>query len=578
MPDLAIYDCIEVVKGANSVTYGRGSVGGIINRVRKKPLDQAQTDLELSLGSFDTYRLDLDTTGPLSASGDVTGRLVAAHGDENSFVGGVDAHRNVLAPSVAVDLGPNTRLLAEGLIQFDRFTSNTGFPLVPREDGSYRAPDIPRSMFVGVPTRDGNHWNIHSGALQLDQKLDDRWLATLRLSGNRTRNKIRNDRYAYGFYDGYTSMNSATFDIANTIWSGELRIAGTFDLFGREARLATGADFSDNDYHRRGNYLPYPFNLGYVNIYQGNFSDPPAQPLTDTYQFGGTDRNQGYYLQAQVRPADRLGVLLGVRYDRTDSTFYSQTSGARSRKKDHAVTGRVGLTYDFNEHVSAYSLYATSFLPVLFATDQDGNILNPETGTIYEFGLKTEWLGGRLGINTAVYRVDREDIPTSVPVPPGETPYSLSSGLQRSQGAELEINGEILPGWKLSMAYNILDSDYKDPDDPLYGAKPGGMSHWQYGLFTSYEVRSGSLHGLGAGVSYFAIPERGLSPFQRGTLDGYERTDLHLFYRGLPDLEFRLTLRNVFDKRYVEGADRIGAYAQFGSPRALLLSARYSLH
>jgi TonB-dependent siderophore receptor len=573
IPDMAIYDRVEVVKGPNSVTYGRGSVGGLINRVRKKPLSEPQTDVELSVGSFDTYRLDLDTTGPLSTSNKVRGRLVAAYDDEGAFVDGVDSRRLVFAPSVDIDLTPRTRLLAEGLIQIDRFTSNPGLPLVERADGSYRAPNISRSTFVGVPTDDGNHWSIYSGTLQLDHDLNDRWLTTLRLSGNKTQNDIRNDRYAYGFYDGYTSLNSAEFDIGNTIWSGELRLSGDLELFGRQAKLATGVELSNNDYHRRGAYA----YLGAVNLYQGDFGALPDQPLTDNYQFGGTDRNAGYYVQAQVRPSDRLGVLLGLRYDHTDSDFTSPTSGVSLRKKDHAITGRIGVTYDLTRQVSTYAMWGQSFLPVLYSSDQNNNILDPETGEIYEVGLKTEWLEGRLGVNTAIYRIDREHIPTSVPVPPGDTPYSLSSGLQRSEGAEVEVNGEPLPGWKLSMAYNVLSSEYKDPNDPLYGARPGGMADWQYSMFTSYELQSGKLRGLGAGATLFAIPERGLSPFQPGTLDGYERVDLHLFYTGLPDVEIRLMVRNLFDRRYVEGADRIGALAQFGSPRAALLSVRYSL-
>jgi outer membrane receptor for ferric coprogen and ferric-rhodotorulic acid len=574
IPDMAIYDRVEVVKGANAVTYGRGSVGGIINRVRKKPLAEAQTDLEVSVGSYDTYRLDLDTTGPLTASGNVRGRLVAAYDDEGSFVDGVHSKRTVLAPSIDVDLGTSTRLLAEGLIQVDRFTPNSGFPLVARGDGSYRAPHISRSTFVGEPTDDGDHESIYSGSVQIDQDLNDRWLATLRLSGSKTSNKMKDDRYAYGFDAGYTAMNKSKFDIGNTIWAGELRFSGSVDVGGRDLALAAGAEFSHNDYHRRGSYV-YPY-LGVVNIYAGNFNDPPSQPFSYTYESGGTDKNTGYFAQAQIRPIDRLSVLLGLRYDRTDSELHSQTSGNSQQKKDEAVTGRIGLTYDFTSHVSGYTLYGQSFLPQLFSVDKEGNILDPETGEIYEAGLKTEWLDGRLGINTAVYRIDREHIPVSVATPPGVPQYSISSGLQRSDGAELEINGEPLPGWQLSMAYNVLNSDYKDRDDPLYGTKPGGSADWQYAMFTSYELQSGMLQGAGAGFTFFATPERGLPYSDGGTLDGYQRTDLHLFYKGLRNLEFRLTMRNLFDARYVEGADRIGAYAQFGSPRAALLSVHYT--
>ncbi len=93
IPDMAIYDRIEVIKGPNSVVYGRGSAGGLINRIRKKPLAESQAEVELSVGSFDSYRADVDLTGPLNSSGNVRGRLVGAYKDEGSFVdGGNDSH------------------------------------------------------------------------------------------------------------------------------------------------------------------------------------------------------------------------------------------------------------------------------------------------------------------------------------------------------------------------------------------------------------------------------------------------------------------------------------------------------
>jgi hypothetical protein len=51
--------------------------------------------------------------------------------------------------------------------------------------------------------------------------------------------------------------------------------------------------------------------------------------------------------------------------------------------------------------------------------------------------------------------------------------------------------------------------------------------------------------------------------------------DPELFYKGAPSYEFALSVRNLFDERYVEGADRSSAIAQFGSPTAWLLSVRH---
>lgn len=570
IPDMAIYDRIEVVKGPSSVAYGRGSAGGIINRIRKKPLAEARGEVALTLGSFDTYRADVDLTGPLNAAKSVRGRLVAAYSDEGSFVDGVETSRTVLAPSIDFDLTDTTRLLLEGLYQHEEFIPNTGLPLAPLGDGRFDAPNVRRSTFFGVPTRKDNEWDIYTGKIQLEQALGDQWFATLRLNANKTKSPMQVDRYAYGFSDGGdTEMVRNEFAIDRDIWAGELQIAGDVEVGGLPVKVAGGLEYSDNDYHRRGAYA----YLGTANIYAGDFAAPPDAPVQPGQEYTTRNKASSAYLQAQIRATERLAVLVGLRYDDADAEYNSITNAAISRKKDDAVTGRIGLTYDVSENISVYGMYGKSFLPTIFDIGVDGNILDPETGKIYEAGLKSEWLDKRLAVNAAVYRIDRDKIPISIEGTPGNF-FAIPSGLQRSEGFELEINGQPVPGWNVSFAYNQLDSNFEDPRDPFFGATPGGAADWQVGMFTSYELQSGALKGFGAGATVFAIDDRGVSTFSRGMLDGYERVDLNLFYKGVPSWEFALLIRNVLDERYVEAADRPGAYAQFGSPTAALLTVR----
>ena len=571
IPDMAIYERIDVIKGPSSVAYGRGSAGGVINRIRKKPLAEARGEVALSLGSFDTYRVDVDVTGPLNDSKSVRGRLVAAYGDEGSFVDGVETQRTVLAPSIDFDLTDTTRLLLEGLYQHEEFIPNTGMPLAPWGDGYFFAPDVRRTLYFGVPTREKNEWDIHAGKVQLEQALGDRWFATLRLNASKTKSPMQTDRYAYGFTDGETMLLGNEFDIDRDVWAGELQITGDLDVAGMPVKLAGGIEYSDNDYHRRGAYA----YIGNANIYTGDFASLPDAPITPGREYTTRNKAGSAYLQAQVRPIERLAVLIGLRYDDADAEYNLISSDVLSTKKDDDVTGRIGVTYDLTEQVSIYGMYGESFKPTIFDVAEDGSILDPETGEIYELGLKSEWFEQRLSINAAVYRIDRDQIPISIEAGPGSF-FSLPSGLQRSEGFEIEINGEPVPGWNLSFAYNQLDSDFKDPRDPFFGATPGGAADWQVGMHTSYELQSGPLKGFGVGGTVFAIDDRGVSTFSRGMLEGYERVDLNLFYKGLPSWEVALLIRNVLDERYIEGADRPGAIAQFGSPTAALLTVRRS--
>jgi TonB-dependent siderophore receptor len=573
-PDLAVYERIEVVKGPASVLPGRGSAGGFINRIRKKPLSEAQAEVAVSIGSFDYYRGDADVTGLLFGWDRTRGRLVTAYEDAGSFVDGVEPALAVVAPSLAVDITDSTRVLLQGLYQDQRFIPNSGFPLI-RDGNIFRAPNVRRSLFFGVPNKDkdDNNWEILSGSVQLEQDIGDNWLAMLKLNRTVTDQPIDQNSYAYVYNlddfsnTGNVGLYSSRFDAENDIWSGELRLAGRLDLLGRPATLALGADHSRVNVDRVDAFV----SLGTANIYEQNFADfPTVQPTTPSSNFLQDSETTGVYVELSLRPFQRLNVLLSGRHDWADSSSKNRlVPGSKSEKQDREFTGRFGLVFDLWPNISVYALYAQSFSPQLSAVGEDGAILEPETGKIYEGGVKTEWFDGRLGANAAVFRLDRDNV--AIPAPGIGNDFSIAAGLQRSDGAELEVNGEPLPGWNLSLGASLLDSKFVEKDDPFHGSRPAGTADWQVGFYTSYELRSSPLKGFGLGTGLFAIGERGVSEFiPDANLEGYERVDLNAFYN-FEHFRVALQVRNVFDETYVEGADRPGAYATFGAPTAVLL-------
>ncbi|MGH7964620.1 MAG: TonB-dependent receptor domain-containing protein, partial [Candidatus Binatia bacterium] len=139
-----------------------------------------------------------------------------------------------------------------------------------------------------------------------------------------------------------------------------------------------------------------------------------------------------------------------------------------------------------------------------------------------------------------------------------------------------EISGEPLPGWKLSVAGTLLDSEFTDGDPVTLGNSVTGTADWQVGLYTSYEMQSGPLQGLGFGVGLFAIDDRSAGEFFSAKLEGYNRVDFNAFYKGFRHFEIQLQVRNAFDEKYVEGSDRVGGFNQFGAPTAVLLTLRYT--
>jgi iron complex outermembrane recepter protein len=563
-PDLAVYERIEVVKGPASTLYGAGEAGGFLNRVRKKPLPEPRYQANLTGGSYGLFRSELDATGPLNQSKSIRGRMIAAYERGDSFVNGVKSDVFVLAPSIEADITQTTRLLGQFLYQKDRFVPNYGTPLLIR-DGEFVAPNIPRSQLNNVATdlsQNGNE--VYSGTLQADQKLTGDWLANLRFNYNRVKHKSFADRYGYTIAaNGDTSIYSGFDDNVVETYSGEFRLNGNFRLLGRQHHILTGGELE----HRRDD-RQFGYNyLGIGNFYAANFASFPAldkSAITGTVRDSTFTRTRtGGYGQLLLNPVDRLKVLLGGRYDFSDQQVRDNAAGTiGSGVTDSAFTGRTGLTYDLWEHASAYGTVAQSFNPVT-AQDSSLNILPPVRGLLYEVGLKTEWLDRRLGINAAIFRLDREN----VPIPdPNNNRFNIAGGLQRNDGFELEVIGRPLPGWNLSVAGTLLDAEYIDSRDPNFGNRPRFTSPWQLGAFTTYELQSGPLKGFGFGGGVFAIGERQVRDDRDESIDGYHRVDLTTFYNGFKNVKISVFVRNVLNENYIERPLFASYRSQYGAP------------
>src|SRR5262249_48834208 len=117
------------------------------------------------------------------------------------------------------------------------------------------------------------------------------------------------------------------------------------------------------------------------------------------------------------------------------------------------------------------------------------------------------------------------------------------------------------------------------------GLNPYGSVDRLASLFVSYELQSGVLKGFGLGATLVSEGKRSASfagatdLYSNGTdeifLEGYERVDLDFFYRGLPNWDLSVHVRNVGDKTYIERFRDVSGSNYFGAPRAVLFRAQY---
>jgi len=110
-PNLAMFDRVEVVRGATGLVTGAGNPSAAINFVRKRPLAEQKVTLTGAAGSWDDYRGEIDASSPLNDSGTLRGRVVASYRDANSYVDDVEEDHGLFYAVTEADLSDDTSLM-----------------------------------------------------------------------------------------------------------------------------------------------------------------------------------------------------------------------------------------------------------------------------------------------------------------------------------------------------------------------------------------------------------------------------------------------------------------------------------
>ena len=245
---------------------------------------------------------------------------------------------------------------------------------------------------------------------------------------------------------------------------------------------------------------------------------------------------------------------MGLRYDTVTQDSFSASvfnpAGADTSRTDDAFSPRVGLVYQPIEEVSLYTSYSQSFAPN-FGNTPTGDTLEPEKGEQFEVGTRAELLGGRLVASLAWFNIVKENVATTDPNNPL---FSVATGEQRSRGVELDVIGEILPGWNIVANYAYTDTEITENNDGLEGNRLFGVPEHSANLWTTYDVQEGPLTGLGLGVGVNFVGERFGDNANSFNLESYVLTNAAISYER-DNWQLGLNFRNLFDVDYIESAE-----------------------
>ncbi len=267
--------------------------------------------------------------------------------------------------------------------------------------------------------------------------------------------------------------------------------------------------------------------------------------------------------QDQIAITDNFKVLLGGRFDsfyQISKDFFSNTESTLS---DSAFSPRLGIVYQPIPVISLYASYISSFTPAQ-GTFLFGGILQstfqPERGKQYEVGIKAD-LSNKLSATLDLYDLTRTNVLVEDPNNPG---FQIQTGEQNSQGIELSLTGEILPGWNIFAGYAYTDARITEDTVLEVGNRLPNTADHAFNIWTTYQIQQGSLQGLGFGLGLFYVGDRTGDLDNTYDVPSYLRTDAAIFYNR-DRFRIGLNFKNLFDVEYFERT-YFGGRVGYGQP------------
>lgn len=577
--DLAIYDRVEILRGPSGLLTGTGEPGGIVNYVRKRPLDVAHFSASTSVGSWNTRRVEADGGGALNDAGTLRGRLVGAYEEGDKFYDYGYTQPTTIYGVLEYDFTPNTTLGLTAAYNQRRFRNFNGLPLYA--DNSLPA----RDDYVG-PSR-MSKMNTYDLGADLTHRFGGGWELKAAYLHRDTR------------YRGYSAFVTAPLDvetgrsgmsvgrIANDFaWDqGDVHVSGPVRMLGRDHTLTLGYNYARYDSTTGSRFATL---TDWDPLNDHDFGAIYDQPVIN--KSNSITTQSGLYATGRFKLADPLTLVLGGRW--TDYSEKSRdvspvasdyTRSAADVSKEFTPFG--GVVWDVSKQVSVYASYADIFVPQA-QKDYTGQTLKPRVGWQTEAGIKGEFFDGRLNASLAVFRIRDQNRAMTDEAHIGcdgtvnGTCYR-SAGKVQSQGWEAEVSGSPAPGWDISAGYTYTNAKYLQDSNPAnVGQRFAAdvLPKHLFKLWTQYRFGrddfGGALVGWRVGTGVQAQSDVYTSSMRQG---GYMTVSARVGYQINKNWDAALAVNNLFNREYLRTPGYGIFYNIYGAPRNAMLTVRYAM-
>jgi len=551
--DLYNIDRVEVLMGPNGMIFGRGGVGGVINRVTKEAHWENKNELRMQGGTYDHKRSSIDLNSGINET--LAVRINAMIEDSGSFRQGVESEKKAINPTFTFKPSDKTKIVV-GMEYFnDKRTNDRGIPSV--SNGLQSRPfSTSRSTFFGNASQSPNEAIVKNGYAIIDHTFDN---------GMSVKNTTRfsdYDKYYQNVYANSSVQANGTFTIDgyydNTQrqnFFNQTDLTYNFKTGSVSHKLLTGLEIGlqENQNYRIVNSGTDPTPLA---------SNPFALLTFNSSRSRNTSTdisNQAIYLQDQIYLNEQFQIIAGLRYDKFKTKFNDSVTIANSATiNDQFISPRVGLVYKPIEPVSLYTNYSLSYLPrtgeQLTSLTSSIKSFDPEKFTNIEAGIKYDLLQS-FSISSSIYRLERSKMAITDPSSPTNT--IIVDG-QVTKGFELGVAGKLFDSYSMYGGYTYQDAEITKNqgtgDAQITSGTPlGHVPKHTFSLWNKYEMNetwSAALGIVSRSDMFAATPTTSTAV----KLPGYARLDAAIYANINKQTKLQLNIENLLDKTYYQSA------------------------
>jgi catecholate siderophore receptor len=588
---------IEILKGPSSTFGGRGTTGGAVSLITKAPQKNFFAHMEATLGTDATRRVAVDVNTPVTDKVQlrVNGVYHEADVAERDHVSN---DRWGLAGGLNVQASDQLRFYGDYYHLTTHEVPDWGLPY----DVRYNRPfAVPRQSFYGILARDFRNTFADIYTLR----------GTYDLGGA---SKIQSVMRYGSTGNAYIASTPENADVSNpnpnlwtvranpqqrdavtTYWANQTDFSTEFSIGGMRHQWVSGVEISRERVRNRA-YLNLNTEL------QGVIVQPPTvlQPIFAPNAYvpwpfpkqlqsirDSIANSQAAYAMDNITIAPKWMGFAGVRFDhyQLDVDTLTLATGLHAPVQNHVSfwNGQAGLTYKPEKDGTFYVSYGSSSNPS--GEQVDGSSANyggltatnanlaPERNTSYEAGVKWNLGGGHLNVTAALFRTDKENARVSVGA--GAASYIVLAGVQRVDGVELGVSGNITSQWRATGGLTMLDArTVSAPIASRVGAKFPNVAKTSFGLMNRYFVTDDL--SLGESSTYNSRRYGGVAAANITFIPSYWRHDLFAKYDIQDGLELSVNVLNATNKLYYDGLYSSSAPFVYVAPgRSVLVKLEY---